>query len=94
MAMAGTHNLVPRAIFLALAKGDQVAVPMVPRINVEAVFDEDNYFPKEKFEFYNGSFYSKYLVFSIRLFSITYMFALHYLWKTYHQIRHYRDTSC
>lgn len=36
--------------------GDEIAVPMVPRINVEAVYDEDNYFPKENFEFSNGSF--------------------------------------
>ena len=34
--------------------GDEIAVPMVPRINVEAVYDEVNYFPKENFEFSNA----------------------------------------
>ena len=34
--------------------GNEIAVPMVPRINVEAVYEEDHYFPKQNFEFSNG----------------------------------------
>ena len=38
--------------------------------NIHDVCCEDNYFPKEKFRFFNSLFYSVYLVFSILLFSI------------------------
>ena len=44
---------------------------------------EDNYFPKRKFKLFNSLYHSVYLVFSTRLFSITDMFAVRYLWTTY-----------
>ena len=48
--------------------------------NIHDVCCEDNYFPKEKFRFFNSLFYSVYLVFSILLFSIANLFAVRYLW--------------
>ena len=50
------------------------------RKNVHAVCCEDNYFPKEKFKFFNSLFHWVYLVFSILLFSIANLFAVRYLW--------------
>ena len=43
---------------------------MVRRKNIQAVFCEDNYFPKETFKVFSNLFHSVYLVFSIRLFFI------------------------
>ena len=53
---------------------------MVRRKNIHAVCYEDNYFPKEKFKLFNSLFHSVYLVFSIRLISITDLYAVRYLW--------------
>ena len=61
----------------------QCPVPVVRRINDKAVCYEDNYFPKEKLILFNSLFHSVYLVFSMLLFSMAYMFALLYVWKTY-----------
>ena len=45
-----------------------------------AVCCEDDYFPKGKFKLFNSLFHSVYLIVSIRLFSITDLFAMRYLW--------------
>ena len=55
----------------------QWPVPMVRVRNTQAVCCEDNYFPKEKFKSFNSLYHSVYLVFSMRLFSIADMFAVH-----------------
>ena len=54
---------------------------MVRRKNIHAGCCEGNYFPKGKFKLFTSLFQSGYLVFSIRLFSIASLFALHYLWS-------------
>ena len=55
---------------------------MVRRKNIQAVFCEDNYFPKETFKVFSNLFHSVYLVFSIRLFFyIASLFAVRYLWE-------------
>ena len=50
---------------------------MVRGRNTHAVCCEENYFPKEKFKSFNSLYHSVYLVFSIRLFSIVDLFAVH-----------------
>ena len=55
----------------------QWPVPMVRVRNTQAVCCEDNYFLKEKFKLFNSLYHSVYLVFSMRLYSIADMFAVH-----------------
>ena len=58
----------------------QWTVPMVREKKRSRVCCEDNYFPKEKFKFFNSLFHWVYFVFSILLFSIANLFAVRYLW--------------
>ena len=67
----------------SLCKKGHECVPVVQRINVNAVCHKDNYFPKRKFKLpvFNSLFHSVCLVFFNTFVSYCNMFAVHHMWK-------------